>query len=136
MGAVSGRIVDWEAKHLDFARGIMTFDGHAFQWDYHRPLKNLELPLDGEELLFACGANLLIRREVFLGVGEFDEDYFAYFEDVDLGWRLWLAGYRILYAHEAVIRHRSMATSELLGKYRRGFPLREECFSHYLQELR
>ncbi len=34
---------------------------------------------------------MLIKRSVFLDLDGFDEDYFAYFEDVDIGWRCWLA---------------------------------------------
>jgi hypothetical protein len=49
---------------------------------------------------------LLIEREVFLRSGGFDEDYFAYYEDVDLGWRLWVMGYKVLYVGAAVAVHK------------------------------
>ena len=39
VAAVSGQIVDWGGERLDFGRGLMTFDGHAFQLDFRRPLK-------------------------------------------------------------------------------------------------
>ncbi|HEX2253192.1 MAG TPA: hypothetical protein VHQ65_07990, partial [Thermoanaerobaculia bacterium] len=42
-------------------------------------------------------------------------------EDVDLGWRLWAGGERVLFARDAVVHHRSSATSDLLGLYNRGF---------------
>ena len=48
---------------------------------------------------------MLIHRDTFLEVGGFDPEYFAYFEDVDLGWRLWVLGYRVVYAPDAVVRH-------------------------------
>ena len=72
-------------------------------------------------MLFACGGNLLVRRRSFLAVGGFDDEYFAYYEDVDLGWRLWAAGWRVLFEPRAVARHRSNASSDRLGLYRRGF---------------
>ncbi|MEM6701887.1 MAG: glycosyltransferase family 2 protein [Acidobacteriota bacterium] len=128
VAAVSGLIVDWEGERLDFARGAMTFDGHAFQLDYHRPLDEVTLPADGEELLFACGGNMLIRRQSFLAAGGFDPRYFAYLEDVDLGWRLWSGGERVLLARRAVVHHRSMATSDLLGVYNRGFLFERNAF--------
>jgi GT2 family glycosyltransferase len=121
VAAVSGKIVDWEGERLDFGRGVMTFDGHAFQLDFRRPLATARVPAAGEELLFACGGNMLIRRASFLAAGGFDESYFAYLEDVDLGWRLWSGGERILFAPDAVVHHRSSATSDLLGLYNRGF---------------
>jgi GT2 family glycosyltransferase len=44
-----------------------------------------------------CAASMMVRREEFLSLGGFDPLYFMYFEDVDLCWRYWLAGYRVLY---------------------------------------
>lgn len=128
VAAVSGKIVDWDAERLDFGRGVMTFDGHAFQLDFRKPLGRARVPKAGEELLFACGGNLLIRRRSFLAAGGFDESYFAYLEDVDLGWRLWSGGERVLFAPDAVVRHRSSATSDLLGLYNRGFLFERNAF--------
>jgi len=121
VAAVGGRIVDWTADRLDFGRGILTFDGHAFQLDFRRPLATARVPHAGEELLFGCGGNLLVERDAFLAVGGFDPRYFAYLEDVDLGWRLWSAGRRVVACPEATVRHRSSATSDLLGHHHRGF---------------
>ena len=121
VAAVSGAIVDWEGETLDFARGVVTFDGHAFQKGFGRPLADDALPAAGTELAFACGGNMIVRRDAYLEVGGFDRDYFAYLEDVDLGWRLWAAGHRIVFAPDAVVHHRSMATSALLGNGNRGF---------------
>jgi len=121
VAAVSGLIVDWEGQRLDFGRGVMTFDGHAFQLDFRRPLERAAVPRLGEELPFACGGNMLIRKRSFLEAGGFDESYFAYLEDVDLGWRLWSGGERITFVPEAVVHHRSSATSDLLGHFNRGF---------------
>lgn len=128
VAAVSGKIVDWTGERLDFGRGILTFDGHAFQKDFGRRLDDVVLPAPGSELLFACGGNMIIRRAAYLEAGGFDEDYFAYLEDVDLGWRLWLGGQRIVFAPEAVVRHRSMATSNLLGNANRGFLFERNAF--------
>jgi GT2 family glycosyltransferase len=128
VAAVSGCILDWEGERLDFGRGVVTFDGHAFQLDYRRPLALARMPAAGEELPFACGGNLLVRRDRFLAAGGLDPGYFAYYEDVDLGWRLWASGQRVLAAPRAVVHHRSGATSELLGLYRRGFLFERNAF--------
>jgi GT2 family glycosyltransferase len=131
VAAVSGLILDWEGERLDFARGVMTFDGHAFQLGFRRRLDRLaggEIPADGAELFFACGGNMLVRKASFLAAGGFDPDYFAYLEDVDLGWRLWAGGERVLFARDAVVRHRSGATSDLLGLYHRGFLFERNAF--------
>jgi N-acetylglucosaminyl-diphospho-decaprenol L-rhamnosyltransferase len=51
------------------------------------------------------GACLLLRRDAFEAVGGFDEDYFMFFEDVDLGERLALAGWPNLYVPSARVTH-------------------------------
>ena len=128
VAAVSGLIVDWEGARLDFARGLMTFDGHALQRDFRRRLGSVQLPAEGAELLFACGGNMLVRRTAFRAAGGFDESYFAYYEDVDLGWRLWAGGERVVFAPRAVVRHRSAASSDLLGLFNRGFLFERNAF--------
>ena len=128
VAAVSGKIVDWAGERLDFGRGLMTFDGHAFQLDFRKRLASARVPKAGEELLFACGGNMLIRRSSFLEAGGFDDSYFAYLEDVDLGWRLWSGGERIVFAPEAAVHHRSGATSDLLGLFNRGFLFERNAF--------
>jgi GT2 family glycosyltransferase len=120
VAAIGGCMVDWAGERLDFGYGVRTFDGHAFQVDHRRPLARARRPASGEELPFACGANMLVRRRSFLEAGGFDSAYFAYLEDVDLGWRLWAGGERILAAREAVVRHRASATSDRVGPFLRG----------------
>jgi hypothetical protein len=56
------------------------------------------------------GASMIMPRLVFLKLGGFDPDFFAYFEDVDLCWRAWLAGYRIAYRPSSRIYHKLGAT--------------------------
>jgi hypothetical protein len=128
VAAVSGMIVDWEGSRLDFARGLMTFDGHALQEGFRRPLAQADIPAAGSELLFPCGGNVLLRRDSFLQAGGFDESFFAYYEDVDLGWRLWSGGERVVFTPAAVVHHRSSATSDLLGLYNRGFLFERNAF--------
>jgi GT2 family glycosyltransferase len=121
VAAIAGRIVDWSGERLDFGHGIRTFDGHAFQLDFRRPLAAARLPAAGEELAFPCGGNMLVRRRSFFEAGAFDPRYFAYLEDVDLGWRLWSGGERVVACPAAVVHHRSSATSDQLGIFQRGF---------------
>lgn len=66
------------------------------------------------EIISPCAAAALYRRHDFLAVGGFDEDYFCYMEDVDLGLRFCLFGLRCLYVPDAVVRHTGSA---LTGKH-------------------
>lgn len=64
-----------------------------------------------KEIFSPCAAAALYRRNAVLDVGGFDEDYFCYVEDVDLGFRLRLAGYKAMYVPEAVVYHIGSATT-------------------------
>jgi len=52
-----------------------------------------------------CGAAAVLRTSALRDVGLFDEDFFLYYEDSDLSWRLRLAGHRIRHCPEAVVHH-------------------------------
>jgi N-acetylglucosaminyl-diphospho-decaprenol L-rhamnosyltransferase len=58
-----------------------------------------------------CGAAAALDTAAVSAVGGFDEDYFLYYEDTDLSWRLRLAGYRIVHVPSAVVRHHHAASS-------------------------
>ena len=58
-----------------------------------------------------CAAAALYRRDAFEEVGGFDDSYFCYFEDIDLAFRLRLAGHRCLYVPKAVAHHVGAATA-------------------------
>lgn len=118
--SIGGKIVDLAGKNIDFIGGVLTFDGHALQNGFRYPLGSRDEPPAGAEILFACGGNMISRREKLLDLGGFDDDYFAYLEDVDFGWRTWIAGGRVLFEPRAVVRHASSATSNRLGDFERG----------------
>lgn len=111
-GAVASRILDWDGRRIDFVGGELSVLGHAWQVNHGRPVDadRGEAP-DERELLFACGGSMLVSRQVFLDAGGFDPDFFAYFEDVDFGWRLSVLGHRIVLAPKAVTYHRLHGTS-------------------------
>ncbi|HXD72318.1 MAG TPA: glycosyltransferase family 2 protein [Vicinamibacterales bacterium] len=62
------------------------------------------------EIVAASGGAVLFRVEALTKIGLFDADYFAYFEDVDIGVRLWEAGYRVVYCPEAEVAHHFSST--------------------------
>jgi GT2 family glycosyltransferase len=63
------------------------------------------------EVFSACAAAALYRRDVFEAIGGLDEDFFCYLEDVDIGFRLRLAGWECRYVPFAVVSHVGSATS-------------------------
>jgi GT2 family glycosyltransferase len=67
------------------------------------------------------GASMLMPRSVFIQLGGFDSDFFAYFEDVDLCWRAWLAGYQVAFRPSSRVYHKLSATAGPLLKPERLF---------------
>jgi GT2 family glycosyltransferase len=67
--------------------------------------------LQPREIFSPCAAAALYRRDALLAVGGFDEDFFCYGEDVDLGFRLRLAGWKSMLVPDAVVRHVGSASS-------------------------
>lgn len=63
------------------------------------------------EIFSPCAAAAFYRRQALIDVGGFDESYFCYVEDVDLGFRLRLAGHKAMYVPDAVVHHVGAATT-------------------------
>lgn len=70
------------------------------------------------EVLSACAAAAAYRRDALQAIGGFDEWHFAYLEDVDVGIRLQLAGYRCRYVPEAVVYHHGSLTARRSNAFR------------------
>jgi GT2 family glycosyltransferase len=105
---VGSRIVSFDGSQLQYRGGEMNFCGFGFQ----QGLGERATPPTGgdEETLFACGCAMLLSRKTFLDVGGFDEAYFAFYEDVDLGWRLWVLGHPVRYCPTSLVYHQGDAS--------------------------
>ncbi|MGQ9495348.1 MAG: glycosyltransferase [Thermoanaerobaculaceae bacterium] len=106
--AVAAVMLSWDGERVDFIGGETFFFGQAWQshlGETYRAEMALEKPL-----LFGCAGSLLVHRETFLHLGGFDEAYFSFFEDVDLGWRFNLAGHQVWLCPQAKTYHRGHAT--------------------------
>ena len=64
-----------------------------------------------EEIFFPQGCGAMYRKSLFDGIGLFDEDFFAYADDSDIGIRARLAGWKCLFVPDAVIYHKSSGTA-------------------------
>jgi len=88
--------------------------GVPWRGGYSRPAS--ELPGIGE-CFSACGASALIHRETFLEMGGFDERFFCYCEDVDLGFRLRLEGQRCIFWPDALVYHFGSGTTSVASPF-------------------
>jgi GT2 family glycosyltransferase len=117
IASVASRIMNWDGTKIDFVGGGVGFHGHGFQLDDGAARSIQDRP---RRLLFACGGAMLMRRDIFLSVGGFDPEFFAFFEDVDLGWRLNVLGYDVWYTPEAVVQHRHHGTAGRIEPHQLG----------------
>jgi hypothetical protein len=62
------------------------------------------------DIFWATGACCLLRMSALQGAGLLDEDFFAHMEEIDLNWRLHLAGYRIVAVPDSIVRHQAGST--------------------------
>jgi GT2 family glycosyltransferase len=63
------------------------------------------------EVMAVCGASMLVRRTLIEEIGALDEDFFAYYEDIDLCYRTRLYGKKIVFASKSIVYHVHAATS-------------------------
>ncbi|WXG42739.1 MAG: glycosyltransferase family 2 protein [Promethearchaeati archaeon SRVP18_Atabeyarchaeia-1] len=90
-------------KMLDSAGGMVTrmgAGGDRGAWEIDRRLYDDDL-----EIFYAKGAALMIKTDVVRQVGLFDPKFVIYYEDTDLGWRVNLAGYKVLYSPNSIVYH-------------------------------
>jgi GT2 family glycosyltransferase len=103
------------SKMMDAKRpGVIDAAGDSMSlvaWNIGKGLPDGPEYRQGREILSACAGAAAYRRELIERVGLFEERYFAWFEDVDLGIRAQLAGFRCWYEPKAVVHHWGSATA-------------------------
>lgn len=103
-----------DAARMDGAGDAYLGFGIPWRGGFGRPVS--EMPAEGT--CFApCGAGAMYRREVFLAHGGFDERLFCYCEDVDIGYRLRLAGEHCVFLPDAVIMHEGGGISGRVSEF-------------------
>lgn len=108
VGMVASLVVFWDDPGRVDAAGIeVDVAGMAWNRGHGRPVEEV---LVEDEVFGPNASAALYRRQMLAEIGAFDEDFFAYYEDVDLAWRARQAGWRCHYAPAAVVRHWHSAT--------------------------
>jgi len=107
--AASRMVVFSDRERMDGAGDQLYWSGNAFARGRGEPVGGWAAP---SEAFSACGGAALYRRAAFDAVGVFDEDFFAYQEDVDWGFRARLAGWTCVYEPRAIAFHVGGATTQ------------------------
>ncbi|WP_035284496.1 glycosyltransferase [Actinokineospora spheciospongiae] len=108
VAAVASKVVDWDGTGIDFVDGGLTWFGMGYK-------RHAGQPDDGShdaprDVLFATGSAMFVRAGAYRELGGFDERFFMFYEDVDLGWRLNLRGWRVRFEPGSLAYHRHHAS--------------------------
>ena len=130
IACVASKVLDWEGERIDYVDASMTFYGMGYK-RYTGDVDTGEHDR-ARDVLFSTGSAMVLRTEVFREVGGFDERFFMFYEDVDLGWRLNLLGHRVRYVPDSLVYHKHHATIARYGAFRERYLLeRNALFTLY-----
>ncbi len=110
---------EWKKPKINSLGNIVHFLGFGFTSGYNEvdnppnPLKSPQPPLykgGGEEYPeingYASGCSFIVKKEVIGKIGGYNEEYYMYHDDLELGWKTRLAGYKIILAPESIVYHK------------------------------
>lgn len=121
VGAVASKVLDWDGNLIDYVDGSLTWFGMGYKREVEKPdTGQWDTPKD---VLFGTGAAMFVRAELYREVGGFDERFFMFYEDVDLGWRLNLLGHTVRFVPTSVAYHRHHVTMKKFGNFRESYLL-------------
>ncbi len=124
VGACAPLMLQFAQPERIDAAGI-TIDRFGFAWNRHAG-RRAKFVTGAREVFGACAGAALYRRRMLDEIGLFDEDYFGFYEDVDLAWRarragwkcMFVPGARVYHVHGASFRHGSPQKLFLLARNR------------------
>jgi len=130
VGAVASKVVDWDGVLVDYIGSAMTWFGQGYKPLTAEPLP--KVPDRTQDVLFGTGSAMFVRHSVYAELGGFDERFFMFFEDVDLGWRLNLRGWRFVYEPASFAYHKHHASMSSFGSFKEAYLLeRNALFAQY-----
>lgn len=98
-----------QPRYLDGTGDVYHISGIAWRRGYGRDIASTKIT--EEEVFAPCAAAAMYRRDAWEEAGGFDEDFFCYFEDIDLAFRMRLMEHRCLFVPTAVAYHVGSVTS-------------------------
>lgn len=107
--SVSSKMIQmYHPELIDSAGDLYTLLGWGVCRGCGRPVSNYT---KYDEIFTACAGAAIYRRSVFDEIGYFDENHFAYLEDIDIGYRARIYGYYNMYCPTALVYHVGSGTS-------------------------
>ena len=107
--SVSSKMIQmYHPEQIDSAGDLYTVIGWGICRGAGRSITNYT---EDCEIFSACAGAAIYRRELFKKIGYFDENHFAYLEDIDVGYRAKIYGYKNVYCPSALVYHVGSGTS-------------------------
>ena len=133
IGAVASKVLDWSGELIDYADGSLTWYGMGYKREAEKPdSEEFNTPKD---VLFGTGAAMFVRASLYREVGGFDERFFMFYEDVDLGWRLNILGWRMRYVPTSIAFHKHHVTMKKFGNFRETYLLERNALMSMYKNL-
>ena len=103
IGAVQSKLLLYHNQgKINSIGNEIHFLGFAFAGGYQQP----DFAMEPKDITYPAGASVLIKISALKDIGLFNSEFFMYHEDVDLGWRLWLMGYKVMLAPQSIVYHK------------------------------
>ena len=107
--SVSSKMIQmYHPELIDSAGDLYTLMGWGVCRGSGRPVSNYQ---DDDEIFTACAGAAIYRKAIFEKIGYFDESHFAYLEDIDVGYRARIYGYKNMFCPSAKVYHVGSGTS-------------------------
>ncbi|MCK5211208.1 glycosyltransferase family 2 protein [Candidatus Parcubacteria bacterium] len=118
IGIVQARVMLYQNKEKINSLGNTShFLGFGYSLGYKEKFEIRNSKFEIKNIHYPSGVAILFTHEFVERIGIFDEEYWMYNEDQEIGWRAWLAGYRCVLAPKAVIYHKYEFTKSIKQYY-------------------
>lgn len=104
IGSAQSLVILYSKKEkINSTGGVMHYLGFGYCNDYQSEISRITLP---DEIAYCGGVSVIYKTSVLKIIGLFDDDFFMYHEDYDLGWKLRLAGYISVLCPKSICYHK------------------------------
>lgn len=114
VGAAQSKLLLFDRKAIDGTGDFINFYGRGWVRGYGEEDKGQYDRID--EIFSARGAGMIVKKQILHNVGYFDSAFFMVYEDIDLGWRIRLSGYKVLLVPKSIIYHFGSGTRKEFEK--------------------
>jgi GT2 family glycosyltransferase len=135
IGCIQCKLLLMDQKdRFDYAGEYLDHKGFLVQRALHKEIDQGQHD-QYVEILAAKSAGMFIRKDVFEKINGFDEDYFIYVEETDLGWRSWHLGYKTVFCPESIVYHKFSTSSIILTQEKHNYNIRFHGTKNYITTL-